>query len=127
MAAPNPEDYPPPQAVAIETAPEFIYLPSLKMYVAVGVPYDLVYSGSDYFYFFGGRWYRGPYYNGPWVYVPRSSYPPAFLRFRINSIRKYREAEFRRYELDRAHYDGRFHRPELRGERRRIEQKEGHR
>jgi hypothetical protein len=124
MATPPPEDYPPPPAVTFEQAPEFIYSPTLNMYVAVGVPYDLVYTGSEYFYFFGGRWYRGPYYNGPWVFAPRRSYPPVFVRFRINAIRQFRDAEFRRYERDRVHYDGRFHRPEFRGERRRIERKE---
>jgi len=111
--------YPAPQEVYVEESPQFIYSPALNMYVAVGVPYDLVYTGSEYFYFYGGRWYRGPYYNGPWVFAPRRSYPPVFLRYRIDSIRRFRDAEFRRYNRDRAHYNGRFHRPEFRGERRR--------
>ncbi len=116
-----PEDYPPPAEVYFDDAPEFIYSPSLNMYVAVGVPYDLFYTGNEYFYFYGGRWYRGPFYDGPWVFAPRRSYPPAFLRYRIGNIRRFREAEFRRYERDRAHYDGRIHRPEFRGERRHRE------
>lgn len=124
---PEPEYYPPPPEVYFEEAPQFIYSPALGMYVAVGVPYDLVYTGNGYYYFYGGRWYRGPYYNGPWAYVPRRSYPPVFLRYRIANIRRFRDAEFRRYERDRAHYDGRFHRPEFRGERRRAEHREEHR
>ena len=107
----------------VDEAPQFIYAPALGMYVAVGVPYDLVYTGAEYFYFYGGRWYRGPHYNGPWVFVPRRSYPPMFLRHRINSIRRYRDTEFRRYERDRVHFDGRFHRPEFRDERRRMERR----
>ena len=110
-----PEQAPAPPEVYIEEAPQFIYSPELNMYVAVGVPYDLVYTGNEYFYFYGGRWYHGPYYNGPWVIAPRRIYPPVFLRFRIGEIRHFRDAEFRRYEHDRGHYNGRFHRPAFRG------------
>jgi outer membrane lipoprotein SlyB len=120
VAPPPPELEPaPPADFYLNEAPQFIYAPELNMYVAVGVPYDLLYSGTEYFYFYGGRWFRGPYYNGPWIFMPRRAYPPVFLRFRIENIRHFREVEFRRYEHDRAHYDGRFHRPEFRGERRR--------
>ncbi|HEX8960292.1 MAG TPA: hypothetical protein VF775_01835 [Geobacteraceae bacterium] len=119
--SPEPEDYPPPPEVYLDDAPRFIYAPAIGMYVAVGVPFDLVYTGRDYFYFYGGRWYRGPYYNGPWSFVPRRSYPPAFRRYRVNYIRQYRDVEFGRYEHDREHYDGRFHRPEFRGGMRRME------
>jgi hypothetical protein len=124
---PEPEDYPPPPALYFGEAPQFIYSPALNVYVAVGVPYDLVYTGSAYFYFYGGRWYRGPYYNGPWAFVSRRSYPEVFVKYRINNIRHFRDAEFRRYEHDRAHYDGHFHRPEFRGERRKAELREEHR
>lgn len=118
---PEPEQYPPPPGVYVDEAPQFIYSPALNLYIAAGVPYDLVYTGAEYFYFYGSRWYRGPYYNGPWVLAARSHFPPVLLRYRIDRIRHYRDLEFRRYERDRAHYDGRFHRPEFRGERRRME------
>lgn len=133
MVAPPPppppmmvEEYPAPPDLYFNDAPEFIYSPSLNMYVAVGVSYDLFYTGSEYFYFYGGRWYRSPYYDGPWAFAPRRSYPPVFLRYRIGNIRRFREVEFRRYERDRVHYDGRFHRPEFRGEKRRIEHRDEH-
>jgi outer membrane lipoprotein SlyB len=113
--APEPAPGPPPPDIYIEQAPQFIYSPELNMYVAVGVPYDLIYTGNEYFYFYGGRWYRGPYYNGPWVFAPRRLYPPIFLRYRIGEIRHFRDAEFRRYEHNREHYNGRFHRPAFRG------------
>jgi len=116
---PDPAQYTPPPEVSVEETPQFIYSPALNMYVAVGVPYDLVYTGSEYFYYYGGRWYRGPYYNGPWVFAARRYFPPVLLRHRIDYIRHYRDLEFRRFEHDRTHYDGRFHRPEFRGERRR--------
>ena len=115
---PEPGQYAPPPEVYVEEAPQFIYAPELNLYVAVGVPYDLIYTGSEYFYFYGGRWYRGPYYNGPWVFATRRYFPPALLKFRIARIRHFRDLEFRRYEHDRAHYNGRIHRPEYRGERR---------
>ena len=121
--APEPAPGPPPPEIYIEEAPQFIYSPALNMYVAVGVPYDLIYTGNEYFYFYGGRWFHGPYYNGPWVFAPRRIYPPIFLRYRIGEIRHFRDAEFRRYEHNRAHYDGRFHRPEF---RRRVEHREEH-
>jgi hypothetical protein len=121
------EQYTPPPEVYVDESPQFIYSPALKLYVAVGVPYDLVYNGVDYFYFYSGRWYRGQYYNGPWVLAARRYFPPVLLRYRIDNIRHYRDLEFRRYERDRGHYDGRFHRPEFRGERRKIERKEEHR
>ncbi|HJV66243.1 MAG TPA: YMGG-like glycine zipper-containing protein [Geomonas sp.] len=99
----------------LDEAPRFLYSPDLGMYVAVGVPYDLVYNGRDYFYFYGGNWYRSRYYTGPWVYTPRSAYPPAFARYRMERIRHFREAEYNRYLRDRRNYQGRMHRPDFRG------------
>jgi uncharacterized protein YcfJ len=116
----------PPPEVYIDEAPQFVYSTELNLYVAVGVPYDLVYTGSDYFYFYGGRWYRGPYYNGPWVLADRRHFPPVLLRFGIDQIRYYRGVEFRRYERDREHYNGRIYHPEYRGGRKGIEHKEEH-
>lgn len=118
--APNPGQYAAPPEVYVEESPQFIYSPALNLYVAVGVPYDLVYSGDAYFYFYGGRWYRGAYYNGPWVVATRRHFPAVLLRHRIDRVRYYRDVEFRRFERDRAHFDGRFYRPEFRGERRRM-------
>lgn len=121
---PEPEYAAPPPEFYLDDAPQFVYSPPLGMYVAVGVPYDLVYTGNEYFYFYGGNWYRGAYYDGPWSYAPRRSYPPTFLRYRINNIRRFREAEYRRFERDRAHYDGRLHRPEFRGGKGRREHRD---
>jgi len=120
---PEPGQYPPPPEVYVDEAPQFIYSPELSMYAAVGVPYDLFYTGSGYFYFYGGRWYHGPYYNGPWVFAPRNIFPPVLLRYRIGQIRHFRDVEYSRYAHDRAHYKGRVHRPEFRGQKRKIEHK----
>ncbi|WP_224959503.1 YMGG-like glycine zipper-containing protein [Geomonas subterranea] len=104
---------PPPEEYEAEP-PEFVYSPRLDAYVAVGVPFDLVYSGNEYFYFYGGNWYRSAYYNGPWSYVPRRSYPQLFVRYEVVNIRHYRDVEYRRYVRDRGHYDGRVYRPQYR-------------
>jgi len=112
--APAPGQYAPPAPVYIDQAPQFIYSPQLGMYVAVGVPYDIVYTGNEYFYWYGGRWYHGPYYNGPWAFTPRAYYPPALLRFRIGYIRHYRNYEYRQWQRHGRNYRGRFHRPEFR-------------
>ena len=114
----NPGQYAPPPEIYAEESPQFLYTPELNMYAAVGVPYDLLYTGNEYFYFYGRRWYHGPYYNGPWVFAPRSLYPPILLSYRIGQIRHFRNIEFNRYRHDRAHYKGRIHRPAHRGERR---------
>lgn len=109
----------PPPGIYLDEAPQFIYAPELGMYVAVGVPYDLLFTGTEYFYFFGGRWYRGPYYDGPWTFMPRRAYPRVFVDYRIGRIRHFRDVEYRRFEHDRGHYNGRLHRPEFRARPRR--------
>lgn len=120
-AAPPPETYSAPDAPYLEDAPQFVYSDDLGFYVAIGVPYDLVYNGSEYFYFYHGRWYRSPFYNGPWRYVGRRAYSSPMFRFKIDNIHYYRDAEYRRFENDRDHYTGRVYRPEYRGERRRTD------
>jgi hypothetical protein len=112
--APPAAQYAPPPPVYVEQSPQFIYSEPLGMYVAVGVPYDLVYTGSEYFYWYNGHWYRGPYYNGPWTYATRAYYPPALLQFRIGYIRHYRNYEYRQWQRHGPRYRGRFHRPEFR-------------
>jgi len=127
-APPQPVDAGPPPELGLSEAPQFVYSPELNMYVAGGVPYDIVYTGDGYFYFYGGRWWRGPHYYGPWLLATGNEFPPALLRYRIDQIRYYRNAEFRRYEHDRDHYDRRrMYRPENRGEGRGMEHREEHR
>ena len=118
-----PEQYTQPAEVYVSEAPQFLFSPELNMYVAVGVPYDLVYNGVDFFYFYAGRWYRGPFYDGPWAPLARRNYPPAFIRFRIGNIRHFRDLEYRRFDRDRTHYNGRLHRPAYR-EKRKVERRE---
>ncbi len=117
-ASPQPDVVTPPPGFYLDEAPQFVYSPELGLYVAVGIPYDLFFTGSEYLYFYGGYWFRGPYYNGPWSFAGRRYLPPALLMYRIGQIRHFRDVEFGRYNRDRAHYGGRLHRPAFRGERR---------
>jgi hypothetical protein len=112
--APAPGQYTAPPPVYLDQAPQFLYSQQLGMYVAVGVPYDIVYTGNEYFYWYGGRWFHGPFYNGPWTFATRAYYPPALLQFRIGYIRHYRNFEYRQWKKHGKRYTGRVHRPEFR-------------
>jgi hypothetical protein len=100
-----------PPTVVVETAPEFIYAPSLGFHVSVGAPYDIVYIGNDYYLYNNGYYYRSHSYNGPWVGVEARRLPPGLRNHRYADIRRFRDREYRRYDRDREHYRGRWHRP----------------
>jgi hypothetical protein len=100
-----------PPTVVVQTPPEFIYSPSLGFYVSVGAPYDIVYLGSDYYLYRDGYYYRSRSYNGPWVGVEGRRLPPGLRRHRYEEIRRYRDGEYRRFNHDRAHYNGRWYKP----------------
>ncbi|ABK99364.1 hypothetical protein [Pelobacter propionicus] len=121
QAAPPPPPVPvyaePPEIVVAE-APRFIYTPAIGFHVAIGTPYDLVYTGKDYLYNHGGRWYRGRTYYGPWVACKTRNIPSVLRRQSIGQIRHYRDQEYRQYRHDRAHNTGRFFRPEYRSYKR---------
>lgn len=120
--------YPVPPEIVVTEAPEFIYTPTIGFHVAVGVPYDLVYTGKDYLRHHGGRWYRGHSYNGPWVACKSRNVPSVLRRQSIGQIRHYRDQEYRHFRHDRAHYNDRFFRPEHRGNKQRQgDHREAHR
>jgi hypothetical protein len=100
-----------PPTVVIQTAPEFIYAPALGFHVSVGAPYDIVYIGNDYYLYNNGYYYRSHNYNGPWVGVEARRLPPGLRKHRYEDIRRFRDREYRRYDRDREHYRGRWHRP----------------
>jgi hypothetical protein len=125
---PPPPAYAPPppvQVVLPATPPQFVFVPELGYYVAVGTPYDIAYIGSDYFLYSNGFWYRTSYYGGPLVRViGRRGLPPLLVRHNLREFRRFREVEFRRYDRDRDHYRGQLHRPELRREEHREMRKD---
>jgi hypothetical protein len=102
---------PAPPQVAFGAPPRFIYSPDLGFYVAVETPYDSVFVDGQYYLWWNGFWYMAPYCNGPWAVVEAGRVPPILHRFRYNTIRRYRDDEYRRYLRDREHYRGRWHIP----------------
>jgi hypothetical protein len=93
-----------------------VYVPELGYYVAVDVPFDMIYVGNSYYYYANGYWYQAGYYGAPWSAVARRALPPVLVRFGFKEIHRYRDREFRIYQRDREHYRGRLHRPEVRRE-----------
>ncbi|QEM68560.1 hypothetical protein FO488_10515 [Geobacter sp. FeAm09] len=117
----------PPPVMLPDTPPQFVFVPDLGYYVAVGTPYDMAYIGRDYYVFSNGFWYRTSYYGGPLVRVERRVMPPLLARHSLKEFRRFREVEFRRYDRDRDHYRGQVHRPEVRKEVRKEERREDRR
>ncbi len=97
--------------VVIEEPPEFVAPPALGFYVAVGVPYDLYFTGNNYYVCKGNVWYRSPRYNGPWDVVRYKALPPGLRKHRLENIRHLRDEEYRMYRGDADHYRGRHFRP----------------
>jgi hypothetical protein len=96
VAAPPPAPaYEPP--VVIDEPPEFISPPELGFYVAVGVPYDLYFTGNQYYLCRGNVWYAGPRYDGPWAPVRYRALPWTLRRYPHEKIRYYRDAGYRHY------------------------------
>ncbi|MBJ6727914.1 YXWGXW repeat-containing protein [Geomesophilobacter sediminis] len=113
--------YQAPPEIVFETAPRFIYSPTLGFYVSVESPYDVMYIGDRYYVFNGGYWYASPYYNGPWVVVKKRMLPPGLRRHRYEEIRRYRDVEYRTFVRDRDRYRGKWYAPP---EHRREERRE---
>ena len=108
--------------VVIEEPPVFLVPPSLGFYVAVGVPYDLMFVSNVYYLYRGNTWYRAPHYNGPWVVAPYRSLPPGLRKHKFERIRYYRDEEYRRYHGNETHYGGRHFRPEKQWKEQRKEE-----
>jgi hypothetical protein len=91
-----------------------VYVPDLGYYVAMGLPYDMIYDGRGYYFHNGGYWYSTAYYGGPWLRIGVNLLPPLILRYPILEVHRYRDLEFRRYERERGNYKGKIHRPKFR-------------
>ncbi len=98
--------------VAFPNPPLFITPPGLGFYVGVGVPYDIAFAYDNFYLYYGNSWYRAPSYKGPWTIVQYDGLPPIIRKQRIESIRKYRDMEYRIFRRDQAHYRGRTFRPD---------------
>jgi hypothetical protein len=103
-----PPDYAPPvEAIRVDDDVQFVYPDALGFYVAVGVPYDLVYLQNSYFLYRDGRWLRAPSSRGPWMMQRNRDLPQGLRRYRLERIREYRTREYVIYNRDRDHYRGR--------------------
>lgn len=87
--------YPPPAPSGYY--PNMVWLPSEGVYVATNYPRPLFYFGGLYYNFYGGRWYAGPRYNGPWrMHAP----PPRLRQFRERHWNDYRDRARYHYRRD---------------------------
>jgi len=100
----------PVAVINVEEDIQFVYPDSLGFYVAVGVPYDLIYLQNSYFLFRDGRWLRAPNSRGPWVAQRNRDLPPSLRRYRVDRIREFRNREYVIYNRDRDHYRGKHFR-----------------
>ena len=86
--------YPPPVAVA---PPAMVWQPQLGVYIALGVQQPIFFLGGLYYYAYGGRWYAGPHYGGPWR--PLGGPPVQLRRFQDRDWNRYQE-QAREHERD---------------------------
>jgi hypothetical protein len=100
--------------VVFPNPPLFITSPRLGFYVGIEVPYDIVFAYDNFYLYYGNSWYRSPSYKGPWTVAHYDSLPPIIRKQRIESIRQYRDLEFRTYRRNPGNYRGRQFRPDKR-------------
>ncbi len=55
--------------------PCMLFVPRLGLYMAVGIPYDLLFSGNHYYISHKGNWYRSKRFRGPWRLVHHNRLP----------------------------------------------------
>ena len=72
------------------TPPDMVWVPRLRLYVAVGSSSPVVFLDSYYYLRQRGHWYRGSGYDGPWrrIKVP----PPGIRALRARDWPAYRRA-----------------------------------
>ena len=105
---------PPPVLELPPQPPQFVYVPELGYYVAVGMAIDLIYANRKYYHFKDGHWYEAERYGAPWRYTPTERLPGLMRQHSYVEYRQHREAELTRYKHDRD-YKGDFHQPKWYG------------
>jgi hypothetical protein len=95
-----------PPPVVVRSAPTMLFLPEPGFYVAVGVPYDIYFTGGHYYYLHGDHWFWASGYNGPWVHVSPSFLPPGLRKFKIAKLRSFRDHEYGRYRASGPDFRG---------------------
>ncbi len=69
--------------------PDMVWLPSPGVYVGMGFSYPLFFDGGTYYSNYGGRWYSGSSYRGPWNNRPGP--PPSLHGFQPKAWGGYQE------------------------------------
>ncbi len=88
----------PQQLVLPDVPPQFVYFRELDYYVAVAVPYDLVYIRPNFYIYSNGYWYIASNWGDPWVAVGPKLLPPVLKRFNLVEFRRHRD-HYRGVEL----------------------------
>ena len=86
-AYPADSGYPPPPPASWN--PNMVWLQSPDVYVALGLTVPLFFDGGSYYSNYGGRWYSGPTYRGPWRY--RQGPPQSLHDFHPNAWGGYQD------------------------------------
>ena len=100
----------PPPMFRVEDDTEFIFPGALGFFVAVGLPYDLFYTGNTYYLFRDGSWHRSLHRHGPWAIVSHRNLPPGLRKHKLERIRQYRDDEYEVYRRDQDNYHGKHFR-----------------
>ena len=106
----EPRYRPSPLDFRVEEDTEFILPGALGFFVAVGLPYDLFYTGNSYYLFRDGRWRRALHRQGPWVVMRHRDLPPGLRKHKLERMRQYRDNEYVVYNRDRENYRGKHFR-----------------
>jgi hypothetical protein len=96
----------PPPPVEVEAPPEMVYLPEPGVYVAIGIPFDVFFLSSRYYYFHGGNWFWASGYRGPWTHVVYKSLPPGLRRYKVERLHQFREREYKVYKVQGRKFKG---------------------
>jgi len=62
-------------AVNFSTTPDIAVIPGTQISYIRNGDYDMYRSGTDWYYRYDGKWYRGTSYSGPFTYVTTTSVP----------------------------------------------------
>jgi hypothetical protein len=110
-----PPAYYPPVPVIVSEPPLFLAPARLGFWVAVNVPYDMVFIDGYYYLYHGNHWYASTRYNGPWMAVAHEHLPSRVRQQRYTKIRDHRDKEYKRYQKQGGKYRGQPYWPEERG------------
>jgi hypothetical protein len=104
--SPHPSAAAEPPPVVLRTPPNMIYDKDLRIYIAVGIPFDIFFHNNIYFYHVNGVWYRSSYYKGPWTQTETQRIPRSLREHRIEELRGVREHAWKEYHGRESQYRG---------------------